>query len=307
MNAGLVNGLPGLFIAPDQLAEDVGVSSGCFESEFVQAHELCFRVIAVLDDPRDQLVALRIAYLLHKRQDRTTMPKTQYTQEAYDLLLAVYRREGPKFTEASRTAKCSLKVARSAWQTGWRGLPWARPIEEVTREEQEAARARRLQLEREEIEKAEMVRRQAKQDAIEARAQEARAAKLSRANGMLFAASVTQMLKSLMLVSGEIDRWVNDPNILITLPPQELRKLVQTISAATREGQGIIKTALEIERIVTGQPIAVLGVQVSSMTPTQLSEEIIRMRNALAGYLPTTSDIQDAEYEAIEASPDPEE
>lgn len=231
------------------------------------------------------------------------MPKTQYTQEAYDLLLAFYRREGPKFTEASRAAKCSLKVARSAWQTGWRGLPWAEPIEKVTREEQEAARARRLQLEREEIEKADAVRKQARQDAIEARAQEARSAKLSRANGMLFAASVTKMLGSLSKVAGEIERRVNDPNILTTLPPQELRKLVQTISGATREGQNIIRTALEIERIVTGQPIAVIGMQVSAMSPTQLAEEIARMQKSLAGYLPTPGDIQDAEFEAIEASP----
>jgi hypothetical protein len=232
------------------------------------------------------------------------MPKTQYTRETYDLLLEFYRQNGGKFTEASRAAGCSLKVARSAWSTGWRGLVWAEPIEQRLVQEQEAARAKRLTLEREELERQEMVRRQAREDAIEARTKEAQMAKLSRGNATLFAAHTLRMLKSLNMVVQEFDRRVSDVSILQAMSSQELRKWVDTVTGSTKDAAQIVRMALEIERIVTGQPIALLGLQVSEMTPVQLMGELERIQGTLAKYnaLPGQREIEDAEYEAIPAS-----
>lgn len=231
------------------------------------------------------------------------MPKTQYTREVYDLLLVFYRQEGAKFTEAARKAQCSLKVARSAWQTGWRGLVWAEPIEQVVQKEQDEARALRHRLEREELERQEDVRRQSRADAIEARAQEARAAKLARGNATMFATHTLRMLKSLGKVVEEFDRRVNDPNVLGAMTSQELRKWAQTVGGMTREGAQIVRMSLEIERIVTGTPVAVIGVQVSEMSPVQLMDEIKRIHSTLSAFGARAEGglIEDAEFEALPA------
>lgn len=229
------------------------------------------------------------------------MPKTQYTRETYDALLAFYRSQGPRFTEATRSAQCSLKVARSAWLTGWRGLAWAEPIEKALEREADEARATRMRLEREELDRQEQVRRQARADAIEARGQEARAAKLARGNATMFATHTLRMLKSLGNVVAEFDRRMNDPTVLQAMSSVELRKWVQTVASATREGAQIVRMSLEIERIVTGTPIAIVGVQVADMSPVQLMDEIKRIHGTLSAFnqTPGAGPIEDAEFEAI--------
>lgn len=51
-----------------------------------------------------------------------------YTPETYEKLLRAFSIHGSNITKAAATAGVSRVLARRAWDHGWTGLPWAKPI-----------------------------------------------------------------------------------------------------------------------------------------------------------------------------------
>lgn len=54
-----------------------------------------------------------------------------YTPESYEKLLRAFSIHGSNITRAAKTAGVSRNAARRAWEHGWEGFPWAKPIHQV--------------------------------------------------------------------------------------------------------------------------------------------------------------------------------
>lgn len=200
------------------------------------------------------------------------MPKTQYTRALYESLVDFYRAHGPQYSQAAITTGCSQNIAKTAYERGWRGLVWAEPIIEVLDKEAVVVRAARQKIAEEQAIAEENVRLQARKDAVDARTQEAQGAKLSRGNALRLAMVSMRMLLSMEHVAVEVDRRIKAE--LSTIPMSELRKWMSQISGMVKDAQTTLQMALAIERVVTGEPIAILGIQIDRMSIPQMFEQL---------------------------------
>jgi len=55
-------------------------------------------------------------------------PRSVYTPECYERLLRAFSIHGSNITAAAKTAGVNRVVAQKAWERGWLGIPWAKPI-----------------------------------------------------------------------------------------------------------------------------------------------------------------------------------
>lgn len=233
------------------------------------------------------------------------MAKQQYTRDLYETLLTYYRDNAEDHGEAARRCKCSRKVAQTAYEKGWRGLGWAKPIHEVLESEQMQARASRLQREREALAAEEQARIDARKDALEARSAEAKGAKLSRANAIMFAAACAKALAGLQRLVVEFEGRTQNQAAVQAMSLKEIRYWITTVSGAVRDAQVMLKTALEIERIVTGEPLAVLSIRAEKMSPQEMYEELTHTMQSLRilKQLPTGDEGRDAALDILDIAP----
>lgn len=216
-----------------------------------------------------------------------------------------FREQGPIYSQAAKACNCSDNVAKAAYEKGWRGLLWARPIFDVLKEEAEAVRAHRQKLQEEQLQAEEEQRIAARKDALDARKQEAAGAKVSRGNAIRLGINVTKLLVSMEKLVEEVGRRVADSDELEAIPLPELRKLLQLVPQAVKDAQSCMQMALQIERVVTGEPIAVLGVRLDTMTPEQMVTQLSNIQRTLARAkeLPDGTESDDA-YERSESTED---
>ena len=233
------------------------------------------------------------------------MAKQQYTRDLYETLLAYYRDNAEDHAEAARRCKCSRRVAQAAYEKGWRGLSWAKSLKEVLETEQMQARASQLQREREAIELEEQARLDARKDALEARSAEAKGAKLSRANAIMFAATCSKALVGVQRLVAEFEGRTQNSAAVQGMSMKEIRYWITTVSGAVRDAQVMLKTALEIERIVTGEPLAVLSIRTEKMSPQEMYEELTRTLNSMhiLKQLPDGTEGTDAALDALDLAP----
>ncbi len=64
------------------------------------------------------------------------------TRARYEKILDAAREAGPNATAIARLASCDKQTAKRLLDKGWPGIPWARPIREVLKEEGTEARVR---------------------------------------------------------------------------------------------------------------------------------------------------------------------
>jgi hypothetical protein len=171
-------------------------------------------------------------------------------------------------------------TAKRAWKEGWPNKAFASvPIERVLLDEMEAARALRVRREMEAQAREEDVRVKARADAIAARADEAHTATIARKNTMNLAiVTAKAVMNADMIVEEMSGRLMTngkpDPAKLAGLTPTEMRAMLGLASRMTRDSLRIFEMALRCERIVAGEPIAVLGVRVEEMSPERMVEEL---------------------------------
>lgn len=226
------------------------------------------------------------------------MPRSQYTKELYDTLLDFFRSEGPIYSKAAKHAKCTDTLAKSAYEKGWRGLPWAKPIVEVLQEEENVVRAARLKAVEEQARLEEEVRLEARKDALEARKSEAQGAKLSRGNAIRLSIASTRLLMTMEKIVAEVQTRFNDNGDVQEIPLSELRKWLQLIPQTVKDAQQTMQMALQIERVVTGEPIAILGVKLDQLTPEQMIAQLSGINRTIQrlGELPPELE---AEYDTV--------
>lgn len=191
------------------------------------------------------------------------------TKEIYDEMLEMFRQHHNVAYIAERVKSARVTVSK-AFEVGWpnKGLP---PIKQVIAEEQEQARAQRQRDLENQIREELLIKEQARKDAIEARAQEAKGAKITRTNALGMAAVSNRLLVSAEKIVKEIESRV--ATNLATLDLDDMRKLVDTTARMVQRAQTTMVLALQIERVVTGQPVAIIGHAVAHMTPEQLADE----------------------------------
>jgi hypothetical protein len=208
------------------------------------------------------------------------MATKAFTTEKYEALLNAFREEPGNINAAAKKANTTWATADKAWRHGWANKPWGRAISLVLKEEMEAARAARIQEEkriaREELER--MI--QARLDAIEARKEEAQGAKVSRKNAILMAVVSNRLLSAADKIAVEIQNRVNAG--VAAMPLADLRKLMEMATRAVSRSEQVMRMAVELERIIAGEPIAIVGVRSEKMTPEQMVESLRTMERTMA-------------------------
>lgn len=222
---------------------------------------------------------------------------SSYTKEVHDALLAAFREEPGNVSRAARVAGCSRPTADKAWKHGFRNKVWARvPLKDVLEEEQESARRARIAQEIEAQRQEDERRIQQRIDAMKARDEEAQGAKASRTNAIGLALVVNRMLVAAQKAAEEIQSRVNQN--LATIALKELRGLVADTARAIRHAESVMLLALQIERLVQGEPLAVVGVRVDQMSPDQMLRQLEHIQRTItrAG---RHKDAVDAHYEDV--------
>lgn len=203
-----------------------------------------------------------------------------FTREKWDALLAAFRLEPGNVHRASIVAGVSRETAQKAWDRGWQDStkPWAHVrIQDVLLKEQEEARAAlRAQHVREH--EAEMqAQLRAREDAIQARKEEAQGSAASRKNALGLAIVANKALVAGQKVVAELQRRVDDPDGLEKMPLKDLSRLLELNARLVQRAENCMALALQIERVVAGEPIAILGHRVESMSPAQIADELQSM------------------------------
>jgi hypothetical protein len=185
-----------------------------------------------------------------------------------DLLIA-FREQPGNYTNAAKYALCQARTAKRAWEEGWPRRPWGRvPIRKLLEQEAEAARAARIQAEykhaQEEADQAIMARA----DAIKARAEEAGMVKTGRKNATNLAIVAAKLVVIVDTMINAIHQQVNTPGFVFK--PEEVRRWVATTSVTMLRAESVMRLALELERIVAGEPVAILGLRSADLTPQQM-------------------------------------
>jgi hypothetical protein len=221
------------------------------------------------------------------------------TIEKWNAMCEAFRSLPGNIANCSRMSGVSKAAVSKAWHYGWRNKPWGRKsIKELLVEEQEAARAKRLAMEREAGAREAEQAIAARMDAIQARTEEGALAKASRKNAVNLAVISSKLL---VLLDKMLERLRQEVEAN-TVPVGEIRKWVGTVSVATQRAEAVMRMALEIERIVTGEPIAVLGVRVDKMSP----DDMVRELSGLTKTLERAQRLADVKLEADKAVLDAE-
>jgi hypothetical protein len=205
------------------------------------------------------------------------------TPELYEALLAAARTHPANYLRMAKAAGCTWRTAKRAWERGWvPQVPYAKPIKFALEEEAEAIRTARIAAELKAQKDDEDRRVSARVDAIQARTEEAEGAKAQRRNAIGLAVLSNKLLTAALKMADEVNRRVADPVQLGAMPLKEMRPMLDMVSRAVARAQMSFRYAVEVERIIAGEPIAVIGVRTDRMTPEQLVTSLEGMARTLA-------------------------
>lgn len=190
----------------------------------------------------------------------------------WELLLESYRERPGRHDPAAERAGVNWRTAKRYWDTGRPDAPdiRAKPISVVLLEEQEAARARMTELQKQvdtlavELEAKRRQEQQAKAvaDATDTRVQEAQVIRMARGATQGLLVTLTNLSKGAakvgVRVAKNLERIANDPT---DMKNGELVDMVRTIGALTtalRQANDAGRQAMEMERMLLGEPTAII-------------------------------------------------
>jgi glutamyl/glutaminyl-tRNA synthetase len=195
-------------------------------------------------------------------------------------MLEAFRQDPGNFSHVVRVTGVNWRTARRAWNEGWvPKIAWAPPISAVLEEEAEKARAARYRTLLEQEVQAEQVRIQARADAIAARGEEARGVKLARTNAMNLATIAARAIVAADPLVQELSKRATAD--LSKVPAEELRKHVAMTLQLSRQASSLLREAVLLERLIAGEPIAVLGVKLDDLSPSQVVDQFERLVRTL--------------------------
>lgn len=146
-----------------------------------------------------------------------------------------------------------------------------------------------------------------RQKRIEAQAEEASLASLSRKNAIRIGLAQTDLFDGAMVVSKEIKRRLQEhqrDGTLRDLGLGELRQLLQTCASIGERAHRVMRMAVEIERLVSGNPIQTGEDVVAEYTPEEMEAEMQRLSSVVANartrYLPAPEPRKRGRKEEVE-------
>jgi hypothetical protein len=198
------------------------------------------------------------------------------TEEQWHALVKAYRELGVNHSGAARLAGCDRSTAAKAYEQGLvRPLCARISIKALFDEERNAARAQRAAIERDVAVKEAERRLIEREESLKAREEEATGTRQLRKVATNYAVVAG---RAVFLSNGLINEMQARVNANVAqLTMTDLRTMVGTASIVVQRSLQVMRIALEIERMRTGKPIEILGVQVDKMTPDQIVEQLESM------------------------------
>jgi hypothetical protein len=215
-----------------------------------------------------------------KLKEHSDKDPVRLRRETWEAMLEAFRQDPGNFSHVVRVTGVNWRTARRAWNEGWvPKIAWAPPISAVLEEEAEKARAARYRTLLEQEVQAEQVRIQARADAIAARGEEARGVKLARTNAMNLATIAARAIVAADPLVQELSKRATAD--LSKVPAEELRKHVAMTLQLSRQASSLLREAVLLERLIAGEPIAVLGVKLDDLSPSQVVDQFERLVRTL--------------------------
>lgn len=208
------------------------------------------------------------------------MARRQITQELYESLCIAFKDKPGNCSNAARVAGCDRRMAKRAWEKGWKYAPWAIPIKVALQRDQVEARAVRAQIRTREYLDAEQIRDQARQDAIESRAEEGELVRLARRATIDLMGQTVLTIEAARAVTQRLHQAVTTGGVDSLSPGQCLslmEKLAKTSASAVSTGQAVMR----MERLHMGQPETIVGVDMGGLTDQDISSELREIQTAL--------------------------
>lgn len=206
------------------------------------------------------------------------MANRKKTKELYGLMLEGFRQAPGNASHAGRYAGVDRKTARNAWDNGWRGRPWARPIKDLLAEEERSGLARAAEVARQREAAALAEQEVARQESIEAAKQEALLLKAGRADvlGILldarYLAPTMRALADIIraAVLDENGRPLRNPGI----SPREAMSLISRHASVTSKAIAAAEALVERGRVQRGEPGQIVGIAMKELDPAEAVEEL---------------------------------
>lgn len=180
------------------------------------------------------------------------------------MLVEGFRLAPGNASRAARFAGVDRKTARNAWENGWRGLPWARPIKDILAEERQTAMARAAELERRRHEAALADQEAARRESIDAAKQEALLLKAGRADVLGILANANSLTPTMRALGDLIRAAVLDehgrPLPKPGISPREAMDLISRHASVTSKAIDAAEKLIERGRVERGEPGQIIGI-----------------------------------------------
>ncbi len=202
-----------------------------------------------------------------------------YTRALYDALVVGYRLAPGNAAHAGRVAGCERRCALRAWEHGWRGLPWARPIREVLAEETQAARARVAEQDRMKREGEDARREQARVEGIEAESQERSMLRAARQDVLASAVVAAELVPAMRGLAAIVKSAVLDANGKpLPNPTIDAKSAIIMISRWTGIVGKVVYAAevlAQLGRTERGLANTIVGHAEIELSPEQTEDELV--------------------------------
>lgn len=222
------------------------------------------------------------------------MPRRTITIERWQKLADAFRTRPGAVGHAAKTAGVDIRTARRAWYFGLTTAPEGcrEPLQLVLEREQVTARARLEEARNHEAAIAaeeERKRRQAeaekaRRDATDSRVEEAKLVRAARGNAFNLMVSlnklsggVSKMCQALdhnLTLQALLDPVTGQPHRMTQIEMRMNSQLLATVSTAIRQVNDAAARAIEMERVLLGEPTHVIGVQVQAMTYGEMARTV---------------------------------
>jgi hypothetical protein len=224
------------------------------------------------------------------------MPRAVITDEVFDRLVQAFRESPGNIEHARRAAQCGRKLAERAWEKGWPNFRNGVSVQDIFREEQQAARAKLLAEAAAKTAMAEKEREEARKQAIEARKQEGQLVTMARQSclqAMVVVGTCITAGKTLaMSLKKHIDEEAKKPDTIpdphdptktipnpYRLPMSQAIYMLGRIADITGRLNAAAHLAMQMERLHLGQPNEIIGITTGKEDIT-LEEAELRIRAA---------------------------
>jgi len=212
------------------------------------------------------------------------MGSTHINHEKYSRLLQAFREAPANVSRCAAACGCSRPTARKAWLEGWpeREL---RPIKDVYREEQLAARARLNQQREDELarlakQQAEVgeaaIQERARDDSIESIVEETKMVRASRHSAMALQVVVQRLLRGGAQLAEKIEEKLGSED----LSPHKAIILFREIASMTRQANESARLSQQMEHSLVGKPDQWIGVA-GELSPQDVEREMRLANKAL--------------------------